>query len=75
MAFVTKKCYYSNISKAILFDFYSSYKKSCQSVQKGEKCHKVKPVKKCHTITEEKKVYRRRRPMCSWPKFPKSTKC
>ena len=25
MAVVTKKCYYSNTSKAILFDFYSSY--------------------------------------------------
>ena len=25
MAIMTKKCYYLNISKAILFDFYSSY--------------------------------------------------
>ena len=31
MAVVTKKCYYSNISKAILFYFYSSDSGHCQS--------------------------------------------
>ena len=54
---------------------HTSYQKSCKSVQKGETCHKVTPIKLCNTVMEEKKTYRKLRPMCVWPAFPESTVC